>query len=63
MPVLNSRETGDLYIQTTVETPIKLSKKQKELLREFEAASSKDTNPESSGFFARVKEFWDGFQA
>jgi molecular chaperone DnaJ len=63
MPVLNSREIGDLYIQTTVETPIKLSKKQKELLKEFEAASSKDTNPESSGFFARVKEFWDGFQA
>jgi molecular chaperone DnaJ len=63
MPVLNSRETGDLYIQTTVETPIKLSKKQKELLKEFEGMSSKDTNPESSGFFARVKEFWDGFQA
>jgi len=63
MPVLNSREIGDLYIQTTVETPIKLSKKQKELLKEFEAASSNDTNPESSGFFARVKEFWDGFQA
>ncbi|HEY4344064.1 MAG TPA: molecular chaperone DnaJ [Parvibaculum sp.] len=63
MPVLNSREIGDLYIQTTVETPIKLSKKQKELLKEFEAASSTDTNPESSGFFARVKEFWDGFQA
>ncbi len=63
MPVLSSREIGDLYIQTTVETPIKLSKKQKELLKEFEAASSKDTNPESSGFFARVKEFWDGFQA
>lgn len=63
MPVLNSREIGDLYIQTTVETPIKLSKKQKELLKEFEGISSKDTNPESSGFFARVKEFWDGFQA
>ena len=62
MPVLNSREMGDLYIQTTVETPIKLSKKQKELLREFDGMSDTDTNPESSGFFARVKEFWDGFQ-
>ncbi|MFZ3034446.1 MAG: molecular chaperone DnaJ [Parvibaculum sp.] len=62
MPVLNSREMGDLYIQTTVETPIKLSKKQKELLREFDGMSDKNTNPESSGFFARVKDFWDGFQ-
>ncbi|MFZ2469523.1 MAG: DnaJ C-terminal domain-containing protein, partial [Parvibaculum sedimenti] len=63
MPVLHSREIGDLYIQTTVETPVHLSKKQKELLREFEKTSSKETNPESSGFFARVKEFWDGFQS
>lgn len=63
MPVLNSREVGDLYIQTTVETPVHLSKKQKELLREFETASSGETNPESSGFFAKVKEFWDGFQS
>ncbi|HUD53080.1 molecular chaperone DnaJ [Parvibaculum sp.] len=63
MPVINSREIGDLYIQTTVETPVHLSKKQKELLREFEKASSSETNPESSGFFARVKEFWDGFQS
>jgi len=63
MPVLNSRELGDLYIQTTVETPIKLSKKQKELLREFDNISDTNTNPESSGFFARVKDFWDGFQS
>ncbi|HMM15708.1 MAG TPA: molecular chaperone DnaJ [Parvibaculum sp.] len=63
MPVVNSREIGDLYIQVTVETPVHLSKKQKELLREFETASSGETNPESSGFFARVKEFWDGFQS
>jgi len=63
MPVLNSRETGDLYIQTTVETPVNLSRKQKELLKEFDKASSGETNPESSSFFARVKEFWDGFQS
>lgn len=62
MPVVNSRETGDLYIQITVETPVHLTKKQKELLREFETSSSDSNSPESSGFFARVKEFWDGFQ-
>ncbi|PKQ08206.1 MAG: molecular chaperone DnaJ [Alphaproteobacteria bacterium HGW-Alphaproteobacteria-11] len=62
MPVVNSRETGDLYIQITVETPVNLNKKQKDLLKEFETASSDSNNPESSGFFAKVKEFWDGFQ-
>ena len=40
-----------------------LTKKQRELLKEFEAASSPSTSPESTGFFAKVKEFWDGFQS
>lgn len=62
MPVVNSRETGDLYIQITIETPVNLTKKQKELLKEFEESSSPSNSPESTGFFAKVKEFWDGFQ-
>jgi len=60
MPVLRSKHYGDLYIQVTVETPVKLSRKQKQILRDFEDASDDKTNPESAGFFARVKEFWDG---
>ena len=61
MPVLRSRDVGDLYIQVAVETPQKLSKRQRELLAEFEQESSKDNHPESSGFFTRVREFLDGF--
>jgi molecular chaperone DnaJ len=61
MPVLRTRDVGDLYIQVAVETPQKLSKRQRELLAEFEQESSKDNHPESSGFFARVREFLDGF--
>ena len=57
MPVLRSRQTGDMYVQVVVETPQKLTKRQRELLNEFERLSSKDTQPESSGFFSRVKEF------
>ena len=57
MPVLRSRQTGDMYVQVVVETPQKLIKRQRELLNEFERLSSKDTQPESSGFFGRVKEF------
>ena len=60
MPVLRSTQVGDLYIQIQIETPQKLSKRQRELLQEFEQLSSKENNPESTGFFARMKEFFDG---
>jgi molecular chaperone DnaJ len=58
MPVLRSHDMGDLYIQVAVETPQSLSKRQRELLEEFERASSESNNPESTGFFSRVKEFF-----
>ncbi len=60
MPVLRSKQTGDMYVQVVVETPQKLTKRQKELMREFEKLSSKETQPESAGFFTRMKEFFDG---
>jgi molecular chaperone DnaJ len=60
MPVLRSRDFGDLYVQVAVETPQKLTVRQRELLREFESESSRDTQPESAGFFTRVKEFFSG---
>src|SRR6476659_5245023 len=60
MPVLRSKQTGDMYVQIVVETPQSLTKRQKELLREFEKLSSSDTQPESVGFFSRVKDFLEG---
>jgi molecular chaperone DnaJ len=57
MPVLRSKQMGDMYVQVLVETPQKLTKRQRELLNEFERLSSKDTQPEAAGFFGRVKEF------
>ena len=60
MPVLRARETGDMYVQVLVETPQKLTKRQKELLQEFEQQSSNETQPEAAGFFSKVKEFLDG---
>ena len=59
MPVLRSRQTGDMYVQVVVETPQNLTKRQRELLAEFDRLSSKETQPESAGFFAKVKEFFD----
>ena len=61
MPDLRSRESGDMYVQVLVETPQKLTKKQKDLLREFEEQSSSETQPEAAGFFSKVKDFLDGF--
>jgi molecular chaperone DnaJ len=49
-----------MYIQVQVETPKNLTKRQRELLEEFERESHKDTSPESAGFFSRVKEFFEG---
>jgi molecular chaperone DnaJ len=59
MPVLRSKARGDMYVQVTVETPQKLTKRQKDLLKEFEKESSKDTHPESSGFFAKMRELFE----
>ncbi|MBA90235.1 MAG: molecular chaperone DnaJ [Phyllobacteriaceae bacterium] len=59
MPVLRQPTMGDLYIQVAVETPQNLSKRQRELLEEFETISSKDNSPQSAGFFSRMKDFFD----
>lgn len=58
MTVLRSKQTGDMYVQVMVETPQSLTKRQRELLAEFERLSSKETHPESSGFFGKVKDFF-----
>ena len=60
MPVLRSRDVGDLYIQTNVETPQNLTRRQKDLLAEFESESSSKTQPEAAGFFARMKDLLGG---
>jgi molecular chaperone DnaJ len=58
MPVLRSKQSGDMYVQAMVETPQNLTKRQRELLEEFEKLSSRETQPESAGFFAKVKDFF-----
>jgi molecular chaperone DnaJ len=60
MPVLRSRDHGDMYVQLFVETPKNLTRRQRELLAEFDEQSSKETQPESAGFFAKVRDFFDG---
>jgi len=59
MPILHSQQFGDMIIQTSVETPVNMTKKQKELLRAFADDCGDNVSPESSGFFDKVKELWD----
>lgn len=59
MPVLNSRGHGDLVVQIDVETPTKLSAKQKELLQAFRETETGDECPASQGFFGKLKEMWE----
>ena len=57
--LIRQRVAGVAFAEIVVETPVNLTKRQQELLREFEDAGNGTTHPESEGFFARVKELWD----
>ena len=59
MSILRSKERGDMFVQAAIETPVNLTKKQKELLQEFNEAGGAKNNPESEGFFAKVKDLWE----
>jgi molecular chaperone DnaJ len=59
MPVLQGRGTGDLVVQIDVETPTKLTARQKELLEEFRATETGDESPQSKGFFDKLRDAWD----
>ena len=61
MPSLRGGASGDMYIELAAETPVNLTSRQKELLREFEKLSE-DNHPEASSFFTKVKSFWDGMK-
>jgi molecular chaperone DnaJ len=60
MPIMRSSQHGDMYIEIMVETPVNLTTKQKELLKEFDKAGGGKTSPESDGFFSKVKEMFGG---
>ncbi len=59
MTVYRSKSRGDMFVHARIETPVKLSKRQKELLQEFDKASGSTTSPESYGFFDKMREFWE----
>ena len=61
MPALRGGGAGDMFIELAVETPVNLTSRQKEILKEFDSLSE-DNNPESKSFFSSVKTFWDSMK-
>lgn len=59
MSVLRSPARGDLYVEAVVETPVNLSRKQKQILEDFAETNSATTSPQSTGFFDRVRDLWE----
>ena len=61
MPALRGGVPGDMFIELAVETPVNLTARQKEMLREFDKLSA-ENNPQSKSFFSAVKSFWDSMK-
>jgi molecular chaperone DnaJ len=59
MPSLNGRHRGDLVVELFVETPINLTARQKELMRELAGACGDRQHPKHAGFFKKARRFWD----
>ncbi|MEQ1510914.1 MAG: DnaJ C-terminal domain-containing protein, partial [Sphingopyxis sp.] len=59
MPVLNGRGAGDMVVEIEVETPTKLSAKQRELLEAFRETETGEECPRSQGFFGKIRNMWD----
>ena len=59
MPVLRTKDFGDRYVQLDVETPMSLTRRQRELLEEFHRESTRENSPTSEGFFAKLKNLFE----
>ena len=60
MPAINGRGFGDMVVEIQVETPTRLSQRQKELLEQFRETETGDECPASKGFFQKLKTAWEG---
>ena len=58
MPIMRSRDYGDLYIRVITEVPISLNKEQKELLEKFRTLENNKTTPNIRNFFEKARNFW-----
>ena len=58
MPIIRSKNYGDLYIRAITEVPVSLTKEQKNLLEQFKKLEDNKSNPIMKDFFEKAKKFW-----
>ena len=58
MPIMRSKNFGDLYIRVITEVPVSLTKEQKNLLEQFKKLEDSKTNPFVKDFFEKAKKLW-----
>ncbi len=59
LPVVNGHGRGDLFVHARVQTPAKLSKRQRELLQQLESGGKMENRPERAGLLDKVKEMFE----
>ena len=59
IPYVNGRSRGDQYVTVVVETPTRLTREQKDLLRKFEGATSESAQPKRKKFFEKLRDAFD----
>ena len=58
MPILRRSSFGDLYIRVVTQVPTSLSKRQKDILEEFNEIESNKPDPVIKSFFEKARKFW-----
>ena len=58
MPIIRSKDYGDLYIRVVTEVPTSLTREQKSLLEQFKKLEDTKSNPTIKNFFEKAKRFW-----
>ena len=58
VPILNSSGKGDLFVELRVQTPSKLTKRQRELLEELNQTSKVENRPHKHSFFSKMKDIF-----
>jgi len=61
VPVLNGHGKGDLFVEVRVQTPSKLTRRQRELLEELQASTQVENKPERRSIIGKVKEMFNEF--
>ena len=58
LPILNTKRFGNLKVKFVIETPVKLTSEQKDLIKRFKEVTNASSNPKSEGFLSKLRRFF-----